>query len=221
MWTGNVAKLQRFFLFFALLWSLAAAAEPLAMREKPDSARNRVWTLTRDGVVARDAASGKTLAVIALPGWIWAGPPSRCFPDLALGPRGEAVIPSDVLPVVWRIDAETLAVTRHELVLDADSDKDIGFSALAYSPRHDAFFATSAVYGSLWRIDPLLRRAQKIPLSEAVVGACEVGVRPLAHAGKTSRLSGFCVGTAEERLSVDLAPDQRSAYVRVGSCSGR
>jgi hypothetical protein len=214
MWT----KLQRFFVFAALLSSVAAAAEPLALRQQFDSARNRVWTLTHDGVVARDMASGKTLGEISLPGWIWAGAPYSCSPDLALGPRGEVLITSDVLPVIWRIDPETLAVSRHELVLDADGDKDIGFSALAYSPRHGAFFATSAVYGSLWRIDPLLRRAQKIALSEAVIGACEVGVRPMAHAGKTNRLSGFCIGTMQERRSVELAPDQRFAYVRVGSC---
>ena len=126
--------------------------------------------------------------------------------------------PMSSLTQQGRIDPETLAVSTHELVLDADGDKDIGFSALAYSPRHGAFFATSAVYGSLWRIDPLLRRAQKIALSEAVIGACEVGVRPMAHAGKTNRLSGFCIGTMQERRSVELAPDQRFAYVRVGSC---
>jgi len=75
---------------------------------------------------------------VPLPGWLYAGEPYGCAPDLALGPKGEALISSDVVPVLWRVDPETLAVTQHTPWLDADADKDIGFTALAFSREQDA-----------------------------------------------------------------------------------
>ena len=166
-----------------------------------------------------NALTGEALATIALPGWIYAGAPYSCFPDLALGPRGEAVVTSDVVPVLWRIDPETFAVTRQELVLDNDGGRDVGFSAIAWSPRDGSFFAASGIHGSLWRIDPLLRRAQQIPVSEPLRGACELGVRTAFREGKANRLHGLCVRSTSHRQSVDLAPDRRAAWVRVASCS--
>ena len=43
-------------------------------------------------------------------------------------------------------------------------------AALAYSPEHGAFFGVSASYGSVWRIDAQLTRAEKVPFSMAVRG---------------------------------------------------
>ena len=40
------------------------------------------------------------------------------------------------MTTLWRIDPETLAVTVHPLVLDDHRGRDIGFSALTWSPRH-------------------------------------------------------------------------------------
>lgn len=148
---------------------LSSQSPPLRYQE--DVARNRVWVLTAEGVVLyRDKAPDRI--VIPLPSWIWAGAPYGCHPDLALGPNGEAIITSDVVSTLWRVDPETLAVSAHALALDADTGKDVGFSALRYSPKHEAYFAVSAVQGSLWRVDPLLERAQKIPSSEPIAGAC-------------------------------------------------
>jgi len=143
----------------ALLFVSTAHAQ--ALRTQVDRAHDRAWTLTRDDVVVRAASGRKIVARLALEGWIWAGEPWSCAPDLALGPRGEAVVTSDVLPVLWRIDPQTLAVTRHELALDADQGRDVGFSEIAWSPRHAAYFAVSA-QGSRWRIDARLMRAEKI-----------------------------------------------------------
>ena len=86
---------------------------------------------------------------LPLPGWLLVDAPYSCPPDLALGPKGEALITSNILPTLWRIDPESLAVTVHPLLLDADTDKDVGFSALAYSPQHGAFIAASYAHGSL------------------------------------------------------------------------
>ena len=198
--------------------SAAPESQPPSARQQTDAARNRVWTLTRDGVFFHDrAALGKTVK-LQLPDWQWAGSPYGCMPDLALGPKGEAVITSDVLPTLWKIDPETLAVSVHPLVLDADLDRDVGFSGLTYSSEYGAYFAVSHGQGSLWRIDPLFRRAQKIPLSGTVPKACGLAVRSRSTERKTERLAGLCVYAPQATWSIDLAPDQRSAYLRTASC---
>ena len=150
-----------------LLASTALAAEPL--RTVHDATRNHTWVLQSDGVYLQ----GKRFE---LPGWIHAGEPYACGPALAVDAQGAAVVSSDVVPVLWRIDPLKSQVTTHPLVLDADADKDVGFSSLTYAAEQGVFFAVSSVYGSLWRIDPLLRRAQKIPLSAPVAKACELAV---------------------------------------------
>ena len=157
-------------------------------RSQTDLARNRVWLLTRDGVFLQDRATSGKIVKLEIPGWHWAGAPYGCLPDLALGPKGEAVITSDVLPTLWRVDPETLAVSEHALVLDADLDKDIGFSGLTFSSEYGAYFAVSHGQGSLWRIDPLLRRAQKISLSEPIRHACGIAVRARVSERKTEQI---------------------------------
>jgi hypothetical protein len=132
------------------------------IRYQVDPARERVWRLSRDGVFVLDLAAPAKL--VHLEGWLWAAPPYACPPDLALGPNGEAVVTSNVVPVLWRVDPHTLAVSVHPLALDADADKDVGFSALVYSPEQGAYFGVSHAHGSLWKIDAQLRRAQKIAL---------------------------------------------------------
>ena len=102
-------------------------------------------------------------------------------------------------------------MTVHPLVLDADTDKDVGFSALAYSAQHGAFIAASYAHGSLWRIDSLLERAQKISLSAPIREACGVAVRPRGSQSALSRLADVCVHTPHGGWSVILAPDWRSA----------
>ena len=234
MWNGNVGKARALFLA-ALIVSIGGcdpgAAPPQVpkaagnapesqapnLRYQVDPARNRVWFLTRDGVFLYDVTTPEKI-VVPLPAWQWVGTPYGCLPDLALGPKGEAVITSDILPTLWRIDPETLAVSVHSLVLDADTDKDVGFSGLVYSPEQGAYFAVSYFHDSLWRIDPLFRRAQKIPLSAPIPKACGLAVRPRIAQQKTNRLAGFCVYTPQGPQAIDLALDQRSAYLTTASC---
>lgn len=152
------------------------------------------------------------LNAVKLPEWVWAHEPYACPPGVASGPRGEAVVTSNVVPMLWKVDPKTLAVTVHRLQLDADADKDVGFSGLVYSERDGAYFAVSEPHGSLWRIDPLLRRAQKIALSEPLRGACSLSMQRQQRASRFTRL---CV----DGRSIHIAPDQRSAYVQAASCS--
>jgi len=122
-------------------------------------AADRVWQLTRNGVVVHDV--GRTTRV-PLADWVFAGPRYGCEPALAVGPKGEAVVSSDVVPVLWRIDPVSLAVTRHELALDADNDKDVGFTDLAWVAKEDGYLASSTVDGSLWKIDRELKTARRV-----------------------------------------------------------
>jgi hypothetical protein len=189
-----------------------------SVRQRVDPARNRAWLLTQDGVLLSDAPTpGKTS--IALPEWQWVRTQYACLPDLALGPKGEALITSNVIPTLWKVDPDSLAVSQHRLALGSDLDKDVGFTALVYSPEHREFFAASGLHGSLWRIDPLLRTAHKIPLSGAIANVCELGLRPNVSGRKTHRLAGLCAFSAQEAWVIDLAPDRRSAYVRAASWS--
>jgi hypothetical protein len=188
-----------------VLWFLAAVS-----LVSGTAAAEQTWVLNADGVYLQQAR--KARVAVKLPEWHWAHEPYACPPAIAVGPRGEAVVTSNVLPVLWKIDPETLAVTVHPLQLDADSDKDVGFSGLVYSARDNAYFAVSELHGTLWRIDPLLRRAQKIALSEPVRGACSISMQ---RQERMSRFSRLCL----ERRNVHLSPDQRSAYVQGASCT--
>ncbi len=190
-----------------LLVSGNVAADPYRYREQPQ--RARAWVINAKGLFLEQA--GTATRAVMLPGWQWAGEAYACAPDIAIGPRGEAVVTSNVLPVLWRIDPETLAVSMHRLELDADIDKDIGFSGLVYSERNGAYFAVSGLHGSLWRIDPRLRRAQKIAAGDRVHGACAISTQSQE---RPSRLRRLCLHGNGESWAVNLAPDQRSAYVQ-------
>ena len=186
-----------------VLWFLAA----VSLLCGTAAAAEQTWVLNADGVYLQQAR--KARVEIKLPEWQWAHEPYACPPALAIGPRGEALVTSNVQPVLWKIDPKTLAVTVHSLELDADTDKDVGFSGLVYSARDGAYFAVSELHGTLWRIDPLLRRAQKIALSAPVRGACSVSMQPQERTSRFRRLT-------VDGMTVNLAPDQRSAYVLTG-----
>lgn len=195
-----------------LLVGGSAAADSFRYRPQPE--RARAWVIDAGGLFLEQA--GRPRRAIKLADWQWAGEPYACAPDIAIGPRGEAVVTSNVLPVLWKIDPETFAVSVHRVELDADAHKDVGFSGLVYSERSGAYFAVSELTGSLWRIDPLLRRAQKIPLSEPLYGACAVS---MPRQQRASRLSRLCLHGDKGSWLVTFAPDQRSAYVHTAGCS--
>jgi hypothetical protein len=202
MGNGNRTTLAVFLLLAA---ANALCAAPL--RTVQDTSRNRIWVLERDALYLHEGARKQRYE---LPGWIYAAEAYACSPDVAIDAQGVAVVTSNVVPVVWRIEPVTAEVTRHELVLDADADKDIGFTGLAYAADQGFFFALSGTNGSLWRIDPLLRRAQKIAVSTPLRDACGLTV----ERGRTRRTLVLCA----EGRAVQLAPDQRSAYALARRC---
>jgi hypothetical protein len=201
MWYG-IARLAASLSFIA---ALSGCDEPVAQADPPA----RTWHLSPTGVAVLDARTGKRVAEVDLPDWQWAGEPYSCDPAIAVGPGGEALVTSDVVPTLWRIDPVSLAVTTHQPVLDDDGDREVGFTGLVYSRVHAAYFGVS-YDGLLWRIDPLLRRAQKVALDVPVTGACHLALRRR----DTHRPSALCVLGNAGMLTVELAPDQRSGYVR-------
>ena len=213
-------------LIVGALFSQAVGAEepgdeiPLAWHEaglpvlrfQKDAARNRGWLLTERGIMVFDYRTRQTTAHVRLPGWVLADEGYACAPGLALGPVGEAVVSSNVLPIVWRIDPVTLAVSRHELTLDAHKGMDVGITGLAFSSEQQAYFGVSH-FGVLWRIDPLLRRAEKVALSEPLLKACAIAVQA------KNRFFRLCVKGEQGSWSVNLAPDRRSGYARAEACT--
>ncbi len=189
-----------------------------ALRYQKDPSRNREWMLTSRGVTVFDNGARRTVTLVELPQWVWAGEAHMCPPDLALGPKGEALVTSNVVASLWRIDPVSLHVTRHDLVVDAHVDKDVGFTGLAYSAELGAFFAISD-FGALWRIDPLLRRAQEITLDQPVRRACSLSVPAPKRQARTPRLWTLCAHDGATLWSIHLAPDQRSGYVARGRLS--
>lgn len=210
----SVASISR-----AAVAQVVAAAAP-AMRYQADSARHRVWVLTPDGASVHEAASPDSVD-IALPGWQWVGAPYACLPALALAPDGAALVTSNIVPTVWRIDAVTLAVTVHQLRLDADTNKDIGFSALVYSARHAAYFAVSDVHGSLWRIDAQLKNARKMKLTTALPKACTLVGDARSNGGSATASDPLCLRGVRRSWTIQVARDLHSADVRAAPCVAR
>jgi hypothetical protein len=174
------------------------------------------WSLHTDGVDVLDAATTAKLRSIRLPGWVWANELYACPPVLALGPNGEALVSSNVQPVIWRIDPASFEVTRHELALD-DRGRDVGFSGVAWSGRQGAYFAASGLDGSLWRIDRDLERAQRVPLSGGMPSAC--GLRMLSDDARNPAQFALCVRTERGDWTVTLSPDHRSGHARPAPCA--
>jgi hypothetical protein len=188
-----------------VLFASAALAE---LRVVHDAARNRTWVLESDGVYLQEGGLKKRFA---LPGWMYVKEAYACAPALAIDAQGAAVVSSNVVSRLWRIDPVASRVTSHDPVLDADADKDVGFTGLTFAADQGVFYASS-VHGSLWRIDPQLRRAQKISLSAPLEGACALAV-------ERTRVRRSVVLSAQRDTTVQavyLAPDQRSGYVRKG-----
>ena len=188
------------------------------LRHQNDAARRRQWVLTADGVELYELSTGEQLAQIALPDWLWVGRQFASPPAFAIGPRGEVIVSSNVVPTLWRIDPVTLVASKHDLAIEDSAGRDIGFTALAYSAQQGAYFAVSPSPGSLWRIDPQLGRAQSIPLSASLPNASGLAIPPRTPNQRVSRGVGLCVRSEQGDWTVNLAPDQRSGYVRAGQC---
>ncbi len=130
-------------------------------RTKVDRARGRIWRLTSGGV-SLQLHGERSAVVFDLPGWIVAGPVAACMPDMTLGPKGEVIVTSNVIPTLWRIDPENFAVSVHPVALEAENGRDVGFNIIEYSAPRGAFFAVSHAHGEVWKISSNLTRGEKV-----------------------------------------------------------
>ena len=148
-------------------------AQPNVLRARLDPAHGWIWTLNRDGVEVYDARSDRKLRSISLPDWIWVDEFHPCLPDLAIGPGGQILVSSNVVPVLWRIDTTSFQVSRRELEVSGRNGREFGFSGLRYLPRYGAYAAVNGLDGSLWRIDAALTRAEFASLLAPAESVCE------------------------------------------------
>ena len=143
------------------------ASGPDVLQARDDPHRGRVWILRESGVDLYDARTHEKLRSIALPEWTWVNKFDASLPDLAVGPKGEVLVSSNVVPVVWHIDGTSFQVSRHELQLAEENGREVGFSTLKYLPQHAAYTAVNGLDGSLWRIDASLRHAEQVLISNS------------------------------------------------------
>ena len=175
---------QRIVVVFAAAMLAACDGDPLGARASPqedqlqvlrireDPERNRLWLLDHDAVSLYHNRSGKLLQRIVLPGWTFFGKQFGCPPDLALDPSGAVFVTSNVLPVLWRIDPVQFEVTLFDIERDADQDKDMGFTGLAFA-ADGTLIAANAIHGTLWQIDLRASSARKVASYAPVRGSCE------------------------------------------------
>ena len=147
-----------------------AAAKLKVVRADP--ARNRLWVLDHEVISVYDNTNGRQLRRIVLPEWIVLPQRYSCLPDLALDSSGTAFVSSNVLPVLWRIDPQRYEVTRIELALDTDTDKDVGFTGLSFA-GDGTLLAAGAMAAALWQIDTSAASARKIASYPSVVRGCD------------------------------------------------
>jgi hypothetical protein len=155
---------------------------------RADVERNRLWVLEREAISLHDNTSGRRLRRIVLPDWIFVGKQYSCPPGLALDADGAAFVTSNVLPALWRIDPKQFEVTRLELALDSDADKDVGFSGLAFA-EDGTLLAAGAGAGSLWRIDTGAASARKIASYPSLRDACDPATLLRASQEQTNSVS--------------------------------
>lgn len=139
-----------------------------------DTGGNRRWVLTQDALAVYDNVNRRRLRRIELPDWPLADPMHACAPDMVLDSSGALIVSSNVVPVLWRVDPRRFQVTRIPLALEADADKDVGFTALSFA-ADGALMAQGATFASLWRIDLAGARATKVASSPAASGSSRCG----------------------------------------------
>ena len=146
------------------------------VRVRQDPQRNRLWLLSWDDVRVYDSATKAQIQRIVLPTWSVAA--QICPPDLALDQAGSALIASNAQPVIARIDADSFALDRMNIVLTGREQWDTGFGALAFG-RNGALFALTSVGNALWTVDLATARAKLVALHEPPLNECMLPLPPM------------------------------------------
>jgi hypothetical protein len=153
-----------------------------ALRTRSDPARGRVWVLGAQDLRVYDAATKKLLRRISLPGWSVAR--YECRPDLALDASGSAIISNNVVPHLWRVDAQTFKVTEQAIALEGRAGWDIGFGPIAIA-RGGTVYALTSNGMSLWKVEPGSARAALVETYLPPVKGCTLPERDIASFEKS------------------------------------
>jgi hypothetical protein len=141
------------------------------LRIRLDAKGKRIWVLASGSLTLYDDDSlllSRRIPIAAL----MQHSSEHCLPDMTLDHIGNVLISSAMQASLMRVDAQSFEVTQHNFQVDADHNKDFGFSALAFAGRDHTLYAASATTGALWKLDLAHNQATKLPLSQPVYGAC-------------------------------------------------
>lgn len=189
-----------------------------ALRIQVDAQRQRVWVLNFDAVYLYDVPKGRLIKRIELPNWTVANEIAVCAPDLALTLAGAALVTSNVVPTIWVVDPQNLTAREHILKLDADNDKDVGFTGLAFGRSVRDLIGVSSLHGSAWKIDIAAGKAYKVRLSEPIRGACGAEFMDVGSAKTMNAMSILCVAGANIDRRVELSADMRVGLTSSAPC---
>ena len=132
--------------------------EPLRVRH--DAPRQRTWYLVAGDGVYLQEEGGDALWRFALPGWVNTVRTQASDPDLVVEPDGSLLVSSNIVPDLWRVDADSRAVARLRVAPDQDTTKDFGFASLRIA-GDGVLYAIGSIDGGGWRIDVEAGRAQR------------------------------------------------------------
>ncbi|HET9580796.1 MAG TPA: hypothetical protein VFP44_23415 [Usitatibacter sp.] len=182
-----------------------------------DARRNRAWILDSDAIYLYDVQTRRLVKRIELPGWLLVDEAYSCAPDLTIGPSGAAFVTSNITPDIWEIDPQDITVRRHALVLDADADKDVGLTGLAFDRESGTLFGVSAMLGTLWNIDLRRDTAYKVRLSRPVRGGCGLVALNVQRPSKPAPPI-LCIAGSKPADGVELNSDMREGRTTSGAC---
>lgn len=135
----------------------ALAQEGHVLRIHTDFARGRVWVLATDGVYLQERPRVAARR-FTLPGWMHVNRPQAAAPDLILDHDGTAIVSSNIVPHLWRVDPERASADLIEVDPWPDARKDMGFTSLVLVIP-GSIRARSTIDSSGWRIDLRSRKA--------------------------------------------------------------
>lgn len=196
-----------------------AAAIPFAKRidsdpiyrVRVDHQRGRYWVLGDDHVQVYSATDKRLIARVTIPGWNVAGRVG--LPDLALDRSGAALVSSNAVPMLWRIDPDQFSVTRKDILLQGKEGRSIGFSGLVFTPE-GTLMGVTAFGGTLWKIDAQAGIAKEIKLSRPLLDAHGLWVVYQRASASTLFDTILCVSTGMEFHEVRLDASKNAAVVR-------
>ena len=175
------------------------------LRVRTDVPRHRIWVLASDALYLYDARSSQLERRFPIDA-LAQHSSEHCLPDMAVDRHGNAFVSSAIAPELFRIDATSLELSKREIRVDADEDKDFGFSAITVAGDGETLYAASAMTGALWKIDRVRNTAAKMNLSQPIWGACALRLALSAPASGPDSAALYVAGGFRDGVKrVDLS----------------